>query len=156
VHRCSHRTAPMARCQHTDHFWQSSINARPCAFIWPANYMLMQPRTHHCSERRRPAAQENREAKRREKEYGDILIHKYYAEQRHMDSAAASSLKDDGRRREREARERQAEHDMVERMYRARAKVFVDAGASACCRANYRIALAAYAGVARVWQKRKC
>jgi hypothetical protein len=70
---------------------------------------------------RHDAAQETREANRREKEYSDNLIHKHYAEQRHMDSAAASSLKDDGRRREREARVRQAEHDMVERMYRARA-----------------------------------
>jgi hypothetical protein len=56
--------------------------------------------------------------KRREKEWQDSLVNKYYAEQSHIDAAANSALKDDVRRREREARERQVERDMVEGMFR--------------------------------------
>ena len=58
--------------------------------------------------------------KRREKDWNDSLVSKYYAEQSHMDAAENSAQKDDVRRREREARERQVEHDMVEHMLRVR------------------------------------
>lgn len=66
------------------------------------------------------AAQETRELRRRDKEWSDGLISKYYSEQRSIDAAAASASKDDLRRREREGKERQAEHDLVQNIYRVR------------------------------------
>jgi hypothetical protein len=66
------------------------------------------------------AAQELREVKRRDKEYNDNLINKYYIDQRNIDAAASVASKDDVRRRERETKERQAEHDMVQNIFRVR------------------------------------
>jgi hypothetical protein len=71
-------------------------------------------RSHHVS----CAAQESRVQLRREKEWQDDLIKKYYAEQRSSDAAAREALKAPVKRREREAKERQAEIDMLETMYR--------------------------------------
>ena len=84
------------------------------------------------------AAQETRELKRREKEWSDGLINKYYAEQRHMDAAAASAGKDDVRRREREAHEREAERSMVESMFRVRILIQCAAAVMCCARSHVR------------------
>lgn len=67
------------------------------------------------------AAQESRVCQRREREFQDDLVKKYYAEQRNADSAARDALKAPVKRREREAKERQAEIDMLESMYRVSA-----------------------------------
>jgi hypothetical protein len=55
---------------------------------------------------------------RREKEWQDALVKKYYTEQRNSDAAAREALKAPVRRREREAKERQAEIHILESMYR--------------------------------------
>jgi hypothetical protein len=65
----------------------------------------------------RCAAQDKRESKRREKEYNDNIISKYYAEQHHIDAAAHRAAKDDLHRREREANERKAEHNLMQSIY---------------------------------------
>jgi hypothetical protein len=66
------------------------------------------------------AAQEVREVKRRDKEYNDALVTKYYAEQRHMDASASNAEKDNARRLHREARERHMEQAMLETLERVR------------------------------------
>lgn len=66
------------------------------------------------------AAQEARVIKQREQEYNNDVVTKYYAEQQTIDAAAKNALKDDDRRREREARERQAERDTLDAMFRVR------------------------------------
>jgi hypothetical protein len=63
------------------------------------------------------AAQENRELKRREKEYHDNVISKYYAEQHHIDAAAQRATKDDLHRREREAKERKVIQDLMQSIH---------------------------------------
>lgn len=68
------------------------------------------------------AAQETRELRRRDREWSDGLISKYYSEQRSIDAAAASASKDDIRRREREGKERQAEHDLVQSIHWVRSR----------------------------------
>lgn len=66
------------------------------------------------------AAQEVREHKRRDKAYHDAGVVKYYAEQRHMDAAAASAGKDGARRLQREANEMAMEQAMLETLERVR------------------------------------
>jgi hypothetical protein len=64
------------------------------------------------------AAQEARVIRRRDREFQDDLVKKYYTEQRNSDAAARDALKAPVKRREREGKERQAEIDMLESMYR--------------------------------------
>ena len=70
------------------------------------------------------AAQETREHKRRQEESHNQEVLKYYGEQRNLDAAANSELKDDMRRREREARERQTEQNLIEGLYRVRLRSY--------------------------------
>eukprot|EP00892_Ulva_mutabilis_P003509 jgi/Ulvmu1/152/UM001_0156.1 len=63
-------------------------------------------------------AQEAKVIKRREQEAQDEVIQKYYTQQRNTDAAARNALKDDHRRQDREARERNAEVEMLESIYR--------------------------------------
>jgi len=64
------------------------------------------------------SAQEAKVIKRREQEAKDEVIQKYYTQQRNTDAAATNALKDDFRRQDREVRERKAEVDMLESIYR--------------------------------------
>lgn len=92
------------------------------------------------------AAQEARNVKTREKEYNDTLISKYYTDQRNIDAAASSALKDDVRRREREAKERQAEHAVVESMYRVRPRCRPILGRALVLEAHRQVASARVRG----------
>jgi len=68
------------------------------------------------------AAQESREHKRREDDFHTQEVLRYYGEQRNLDAASNNALKDDLRRREREARERAAEQNILDSVYRVRAE----------------------------------
>eukprot|EP00878_Enallax_costatus_P024325 GHUV01025957.1.p2 GENE.GHUV01025957.1~~GHUV01025957.1.p2 ORF type:complete len:121 (+),score=41.51 GHUV01025957.1:635-997(+) len=76
-------------------------------------------------------AHEQREAVRREQEFQRSQIQRYYADQRATDAASANMVKDEFKRHGREARERQAEQQMLEDMYKAERSKELAAAAAA-------------------------
>eukprot|EP01023_Acetabularia_acetabulum_P023012 TRINITY_DN2260_c0_g3_i6.p1 TRINITY_DN2260_c0_g3~~TRINITY_DN2260_c0_g3_i6.p1 ORF type:complete len:409 (-),score=71.30 TRINITY_DN2260_c0_g3_i6:69-1295(-) len=103
--------------------WFSKPVIDLCMWFWIQEYILLcqiipiQRILFDMTRGRLLRAQEARVESRRVKEYESSQIAKYYGEQRNLDAASANLLKDDLRRREREARERQTEEDMIENLY---------------------------------------